>query len=343
MKPFIATFIAGITAIAFACKTKPVIVQPSFYFWKSNNYGLSDAERKYLDTLNIQKLYVKFFEVAPDPVFGNAPIAKTSLHISKWDSINAEIIPVVFIKNEIFLHVSKAGLDSLADNLFFLVNKITEEKIVTTSNEIQLDCDWTATTKEQYFYLLKSLKRLSQKTISVTLRLYPYKYPEKMGVPPVDKATLMCYNLVNALQNEGINSILDLDELKRYMGQQKKYPVRLDIALPVYSWMLVYQNEQFMGPISQQDNSLLDMLTPLNKLWYEVSRDTVVDNYYLRSGDKIKFETITPDILQQAAIIVKQNTILSDSVTVSLFHLDEQKLSNYSYEILHNVFTAFSE
>lgn len=322
---------------------KPVIVQPAFYFWKSNNYEFSEAERKYIDTLQLQKLYVKFFEVALDPVFGNAPISKTSLRISKWDSINAEIIPVIFIKNEVFRQISKTGLDSLSNNVVFLVNKMKNEKINLLSKEIQIDCDWTESTKENYFYFLKSLKQLSGKTVSVTLRLYPYKYPDKMGTPPADKAMLMCYNLLNALKNETKNSILDIDELKQYLNQRTQYPLHIDVALPAYSWMLLYKNNQFRGSFNQQNEDLLSILSPVNNLWYEVNRDTVVEEYYLRKGDRIKYENISPGVLLEAAKMVKNNTILQDSVTVSIFHLDEEKLSNYSYEILHNVYTTFSK
>lgn len=328
--------------LILACNKKPVIVQPAFYFWKSNNYQFSEAERKYIDTLQLQKLYVKFFEVAPDPVFGNAPISKTSLRISKWDSITAEIIPVVFIKNDVFRQISNTGLDSLTNNVVFLVNKMKSEKINIISNEIQIDCDWTESTKENYFYFLKSLKQLSGQTVSVTLRLYPYKYPDKMGIPPADKVMLMCYNLLNALQHETKNSILDIDELKQYLNQRKQYPLHIDVAFPAYSWMLLYQNNQFRGSFNQQNENLLSILSPVNNLWYEVNKDTVVEEYYLRKGDRVKYETITPEVLLQAAKMMKDNMVLQDTVTISIFHLDEQKLKNYSYEILHNVYTTFS-
>lgn len=345
MKPFaIYLTIALFSVPFFSCSVKqPVVVLPSFYFWKSNSYSLSRAERLYMDSLHIQKLYAKIFEVASDRVWGNAPVSKTSLSIFSWDSLNVEIIPVVFIKNEVLKNISKSGLDSLADNTLFLVNKISKERFYKGYNEIQIDCDWTPSTKENYFHLLKTLKRLSGKTISVTLRLYPYKYPDKMGIPPADKATLMCYNLVNALQNESKNSILEISELKKYLKADKKYPLHLDVALPAYSWMLWYQNDQFTGIINQQNETLINSLTEVQPLWYQVSRDTVLDNYYLRRGDKIKFETVSPTTLQEAITLIKNSDILDDSVAVSVFHLDEEKLNNYSYEVLHNIYTAFSK
>ena len=121
----------------------------------------------------------------------------------------------------------------------------TKDKIFDF-NEIQIDCDWTKYSKEKYFYLLKKIKELSDKKLSCTLRLYPYKYPDIMGVPPVDKATLMCYNLIKPLSQQNKNSILDIEELKKYLNEKKSSPLHLDIVLPTFYWTQLYQNNQFV-------------------------------------------------------------------------------------------------
>ncbi|MBK7469002.1 MAG: hypothetical protein IPJ43_20660 [Saprospiraceae bacterium] len=64
--------------------------------------------------------------------------------------------------------------------------------------------------ERKLFLFPTKLKSISDKEISATLRLYPYKYTDNMGVPPVDKVMLMCYNLLNPLENLKQNSILDL-------------------------------------------------------------------------------------------------------------------------------------
>lgn len=334
--------ITVLCCIVCGCQKKPPVVFPSFYYWKNNANNLSKTEKNYLDTFRIKKLYVKYFEVSRDSLWGNAPVAKTTLNIKQWDSVTAEIIPVVFVRNEVMLRSKKPALDSLADNISFLIRKIATEKMNTGYKEIQIDCDWTEKSKENYFYFLQQFKKASGKVVSVTLRLYPYKYADKMGIPPVDKVTLMCYNLVNALQNESKNSILDINELQKYLDKKREYPLHLDIALPAYSWMLLYQNNKFKGIISRENASLENMLSETKPLWYTVTKDTVIDDFYLRNGDKIKYETIAPDVLYKECDIVKKNVILDDSVTVSVFHLDEQKLSTYSYEVFDSVYTYFS-
>lgn len=326
----------------WGCNNNKTVVLPSFYFWKTNAYQLTDAEKTMLDTMQAKKLYIKYFEVENSRLWGNAPIAKSNLEVAKWDSVTAEIIPVVFVKNEVLLQSAKNTLDSLAENIGALVEKMARRNSGKRYQEIQIDCDWTEKSKDNYFYFLQKFKKVSGKIISVTLRLYPYKYPEKMGVPPADKATLMCYNLVNALQNESKNSILDIEELKLYLNKRRKYPVHLDIALPAYSWMLVYQKNNFKGVISQRNEDLLQVLAPQKEFWYEVIKDTVVDDYYLRAGDKIKYEKIEPTVLYRACDILRKQLVFDDSTTVSIFHLDQQKLNTYSYEVFDSVFTAFS-
>ena len=317
----------------------------AFYYWKSNS-SVSDNERKMCDSLGVKKLYIKFFEVKNDEERGNFPESKLVWwgRYSESEKLN-EVVPTVYLRNLVFLKSSKEDLDILADNVNFLINKYLKEKFreSVVVDEFQMDCDWTLKSKENYFYFLKKLKAVSEKKISCTLRLYPYKYPEKMGVPPVDKATLMCYNLLNPLENPSKNSILDLSELKSYLNVGKKYPKHLDIALPVYSWAQVYHNERFSELLYTNPKSLKNILKQEKSLWYNVTQDTVINNTYLRVGDKIKYEQIDAEKIKEAITLLKKNIDFDPTTTVALFHLDEEQLNNYSNEELSGFYTYFSK
>jgi hypothetical protein len=209
-------------------------------------------------------------------------------------------------------------------------------------SEIQIDCDWTAKTKEKYFYLLAAIKKLSGKSLSCTLRLYPYKYPELMGVPPVDKAMLMCYNLIGPFESENENSILSANELEKYLKGVKKYPLHLDIALPVFSWMQVYHDDKFAGIISEGEIDVTKDLEEIKPLWYEVRADQLVRDVYLREGDKIKFEEVKEETITEAIALLKENIAFSDTVTVTFFHLDETALKKYPHETIDGFYAGFS-
>ncbi len=328
----------------FSCTNNKIAhVEKAMYYWKSDSWNLSKGEDSILKKQGIKKLYVKFFEVDHSNMMGNFPISKTSLYIYQNDSL--QIVPTVYLKNSIFLNSDKASLDTLADNVNFLIDKYAKDKFrnVKTPDEYQMDCDWTLKSKDNYFYFLKKLKGLSKKQISCTLRLYPYKYRKQMGIPPVDKVMLMCYNILNPLQNHNKNSILDLDEFEAYLKGNTGYPKHMDIALPIYSWMQVYQNERFSKVLYTNNARVKKILTEDKPLWFTVNKDTVVNDTYLRIGDKVKFEETNASKIMKTIKILKQYIKFDNNTTISLFHLDQEQLTNYSNEEISGFYNYFSK
>ncbi len=343
---YLLPFIAFILCIVCSCNHHKIEkIEHAFYYWKSDSY-FGEFEKRTCDSLKVKKLYIKFFEVNYNEERGNYPEAKTNWWGNYSDfNQTIEVVPTVYIRNIVFLKSTKAELDELTDNIHFLISKYCAEKFDVNAviNELQMDCDWTIKTKDNYFYFLEKLKTLSGKQISCTLRLYPYKYPNKMGVPPVDKTMLMCYNLLNPLDNPEKNTILDLSELKSYLNVNEKYPKHLDIALPVYSWAQIYHNEQFSGVLYTNSNQLKSILKPEKNLWYYVTKDTVINDKYLRVGDKIKYEEIDAKKIKTAIELLKKYIDFDKNTTVSLFHLDEEQLNNFKYEELFSFYSDFTK
>ena len=340
------------STLLLSCKNNHKVenVERAFYYWKDNSLG--DENIKQIKKLNINKLYVKLFEVDYSEARGNFPYCKNRpsyYDFRELDSI--KIVPTVFIKNEIFQFNDEKTLDKLADNIVFLINKYSSE--VSYSNrkekifgydEIQIDCDWTKSSKDNYFYLLKKIKELSDKKISCTLRLYPYKYPDIMGVPPVDKATLMCYNLIKPLSKQNKNSILDIAELKKYLNEKKSYPVHLDISLPTFYWTQLYQNNRFMQLVDLSTNDVKSFAKLVKPLWYQVERDTSI-NYeiYLKAGDQLKCEDVSAKNINDAIEIIKKHVDLDRNTTISLFDLDKSTFNQYSNEEISNFYNHFTK
>lgn len=340
-----------------SCKSHPTVVQRGFYYWKNNRY-LDYSDIGLMRKAAPEKLYIKFFEVEKDPTLRAIPVAKTEFDLFdeyyrsrvKYDSVlekicnHIEVIPTVFIRNEVLANVSYWDLDVLADNIWYLINRYYKARFSNAPeafNEIQIDCDWTISTRKNYFYLLQKIKSLSGKTISCTLRMYPFAYPDTMGVPPVDKATLMCYNLIGTFDERNRNSILDTKELEAYLKIAKVYPLHLDVALPVYAWSLVYQNNVFAGVINQpmmHGDVVYRQDTPL---WYEVQSDTIINEFFLRPGDQIKYESVSDETIHEAIVLLNQYLNYDDTITVSLFHLDANMLNTYDSTSIDNFYSAF--
>lgn len=335
----------ALSAVVASCSHKAEHVEKAFYYWKNNEYALTAAEDSVLRNLKNEKLYIKFFEVQNDELMGNIPVAKSQVFdYPEFDYPGVSVIPTVYITNDVFIKSSEKELDSLVSNMDFLVTKYYNERYGRNKpKEIQIDCDWTPKSRDSYFYFLKKLKGVTNTELSCTLRLYPYKYPDKMGVPPVDKVMLMCYNLVNPLKSENTNSILDTDELSKYINTKRDYALHTDIALPIFSWMQVYQNKRFKGLIYPESKDIKKILKQVKPMWYEITKDTVINEHYLRTGDLVKYEEITPEKIKAAINIIKKNVSLDKTITVALYHLDEKELNNFSNETLTGFYSSFSE
>jgi len=162
-----------------------------------------------------------------------------------------QIVPVVFIVNNILKTLTRPQLKGLAGNILRFVNGKVVQAGKTSINELQIDCDWTATTRDNYFYLLNQLKlnpQLNHKTLSATLRLHQLKNQVGSGIPPVDRVMLMCYNMGNLRKYGSQNSILELSELKKYLGNNiSAYPLPADIGLPLFKWAVAFRNKEYAG------------------------------------------------------------------------------------------------
>ncbi|MBE8723670.1 hypothetical protein [Flavobacterium hungaricum] len=351
-------FLVCVFSLFYGCSKKEnrvINVEPAFYYWKKSS-SFDPETVKALNKLETKKIYYKLFEVDYNESMGNFPYQKNSPSIYTFRDLDSvTIVPTVFIKNEIFQYNDEKSLDKLADNITFLVEKYhfendyynnneDEKKVVFNYTEIQIDCDWTKSTKDKYFYLLKKIKELSKKEISCTLRLYPYKYPEIMGVPPVDKAMLMCYNLIKPLSKKEKNSILDIDELKSYLNKKRSYPVHLDVALPVFYWTLWYHNNRFAGLVNFNSANISHIAKEIKPMWYEMTEDySNEDETYLKKGDQLKFEEISAKTIKEAISIIKQNVELDQNTTISLFHLDNSTFKKYNYEEVSSFYSSFSK
>lgn len=99
-------------------------------------------------------------------------------------------------------------------------------------------------TKNNYFLLLKELKNNLNKNISSTIRLHQIKYFNKTGVPPVDYGVLMYYNMSSLGDFNTKNYILDNNEAKKYHYNFENYPLKLKLALPLYSQAVQFRDKK---------------------------------------------------------------------------------------------------
>ena len=178
------------------CEPHEHQITPAFYHWQTE-LKFTNTEKQYLASLSAQKLYIKFFDVDWDFTRKEA-IAKATLITNTEIANSLTIVPTIFITNRTLVHLPTNEVKDLVDKVVKKLIRQFRDFPNQTIQEIQIDCDWTLSTKDKYFQLLTFLNRqFSQKAIylSSTIRLHQIKYPEKMGIPPVKRGMLMDYNM----------------------------------------------------------------------------------------------------------------------------------------------------
>ncbi|MCQ9636518.1 hypothetical protein MP477_16305 [Chryseobacterium sp. WG23] len=269
----------------------------TFYYWKTN-LKLNQEEKKVLEHASVPYLYTRFFDV--DKIGGKfQPVAV----ITKDQSFETDkqIVPTVFLTNQTLLDISSEEIKFLAESIHHLVQKKAEEYHLKINNEIQIDCDWTAGTRNDYFTFLKELKRVSGKNITCTLRLHQVKDKKKAGIPPVEKVYLMCYSTSSPLEKSDKNSILDVAILKSYLSRMEDYPIKtIEVALPIYSWGIVtnhLEKHKLINALSKKDLQN-EHFKKISENEAEVLKDGFYFGSYLNKGFKIKVEEISSEQLE---------------------------------------------
>lgn len=315
--------------LLFSCKKEEKALPVGYYYWKNRTLDMPEAER--LDSAGVQFIYAKIADVVWNGRSGEPQPATRlpGLLPPGYTNASLEIVPVIFITNDVMLKMDSAGCAALAGNVCRYYRDWIARFADRSVRELQVDCDWTPQSRDRYFYFLQQLKgQLRDKSLSVTLRLYPYKYPSVMGVPPVDKAVLMCYNMGNIKDYGETNSILTVRTLQSYLVK-KPYPLPLDPALPVYGWYVWYSGKQYKGIIYQNEyEQLLPYMQPKDSVYSMLTKDVTTAFKYFRMGDELRAEFPDPRELQASLALLRQ--YFPRAQRLLLFHWDEQHVKRYA-------------
>lgn len=300
----------------------------TFYYWKTN-LALDQIERKALEESTTHFLCTRFFDV--DKVNGKfEPVAVITK--DKSFSTEKEIIPTVFITNRTFSRIKNEEIKFLAKSIYDLIQKKGKDYQLASSNEIQIDCDWTAGTKDDYFNFLNELKKISGKEITCTLRLHQVKDKNLMGIPPVEKVYLMCYSTSSPLENSGKNSILDINIFKSYLSKLEDYPLKnIEVALPIYSWGIVTNHlgkHKLINALSKKDleNQNFKRISD-NEI--EILKDGFYFGNFLNKGFKIKAEEISDDQIKEVVQFLDKKI---SSYNIIYYQLDSKFVGDRNFQ-----------
>ena len=224
------------------------------------------GETQALATLAIERLYLRLFDVDWSDGRGGPGRWFAGRGGRRHPRVEIEIVPVVFVRERLLRRLDAPGVARLADDVWRAVygslgrlGRRTYQ--VPQVKELQVDCDWTDTTRARYFDFLSALGERARATgtlLSATIRLHQIKYRERTGVPPVARGMLMFYNMGRIDADDATSAIYDPAAAARYLGRLADYPLPLDVGLPIWSWVVHVRGNEVAGLFQDMDPSRLD-------------------------------------------------------------------------------------
>ena len=259
-------------------------IEYSFYHWKST-YSVDANETK-------APQYVKVLDITYKNSF---VLKKTSFETIPRKTI----VPVIYMDNPLWLKMKATTM----------VNKILKslKTLPIKYNEIQIDCDWTDRSRKSYFQFLKQLQQQSGKKISVTIRLHQVKYYKQTGVPPVDYGVLMYYNMSDFRDIATKNYILDLAVAKQYHYNFDTYPLRLNLALPLYSQATIMRFSQVVGLMEGlREEELNSNFKKLKEHLYRVEKTHYFKKRLFYEDDTVRVDEVSMKMLQKSIMLLRK-------------------------------------
>ena len=314
-----------------ACSNKDISTQKnhkkaSFYYWKTT-FDLSDSLKKVLIDNEVSHLYIRYFDV---DLKGHQAIPIGPINFNNTPD-SFVITPVVYIENQV-LKDTLVNVDSLAQHIVNYVAAIN--KYANNANHnLQLDCDWSLKTKSRYLELVQKVRSLVKGKLSATIRLHQIKYFDLTAVPEVDYGVLMYYNM-GTIAADGNNSIYDRQIAQRYIPALKQYPLKLEVALPIYSWVIQIRNNKVVNLFSKrnvEDLKNIELYEVLGDNRYKVRQNHLAFGTYLKENDVLKLETIRPNQLTEMMQDI-QKYIAQPIQEVIFYDLDEKNIKPYKHE-----------
>ncbi len=352
---YVILLLASLT-ILYGCsfKNRPLFSHDeknSVYYWKTT-FILDFTDFTFIRQHRIERIYLRMFDVSVDNnyrVDGDNTVPNATVRIPEetyyrmQDSLAfLEFTPVVFITLDA-LKDAKGKEGRLAKNIVTRVKNMCSYNCLPNVKGLQLDCDWTNSTEQSFFFLCDSVKMEIHKqnlewNLSSTIRLHQLA----RKTPPVDYGVLMVYNTGNFNDPDATNSILDEKDVKPYLKHLSNYPLHLDIAYPTYSWQLLFHKRQFTGLLTGVEvTDTTKFQHGKDSCTYYCLEDLPYKEMVIKKGDVIRVEN------SQYKDIVRVKTLIEEQLhgfahSNILYHFDLHNFAKYSDDEINNILSVTS-
>jgi hypothetical protein len=122
--------------------------------------------------------------------------------------------------------------------------------------------------------------------------------------------------------------------------------MKLDIALPVYSWGTLFRNSEFAGIISPLSINYLEenpaLFEKKDSVNFIIQTDTVLGNTYYRFGDELHYQGVNAEELINIAKWIKKMVKPDNAAIISFFSYDPLYFNQIGHENIRKVFHIFN-
>lgn len=330
-----AVFGLVMLTIVACAQQEQIPVDVNVYHWKTS-WGFQDPYKQVVKDLKSNKVYVRFFDVVFNEEKQEARPSAELVRSGEQFQGNFKTVPVVYFQNKVFQQDS-TDYHRLSELLSMKLKRMSTS-FGLDFNELQLDCDWTPSTRENFFGFCQHVKALNDSLyLTATIRLHQVKYPDVTGIPPVDHGILMCYNMGSLSDTAETNSIFDWEKTRAYIGKLDEYPLTLSLALPTFAWGVVYNDKGTRALINNLtiDDLQTDFIKKEQGNVYAVFEDRFYLHTLLHAGDRIRFEQVTIEALSDVWQELHSKRQFEE---VILYHLHGLNLVNNEATLLYEIF-----
>lgn len=334
-KFYLTILVACMVAAAAVCLIEMPPVTKNIrgiYFWKTR-FNPTQYELDFLREHRIDKLYVRMFDVTVDDWDKIRPNATIVFDQSLPE--NVDVVPVIYLENEIFDQYRSVDVSELADNVLERVDKMMRSQ-QKEYHEVQFDCDWTESTYRSYVALCgyaAQLLHAKDVRLSSTIRLW------QTGAMAdglyADEKVLMLYNIGGLAKESTKNSIISAGCVDPYLFKLEDGDSRYGVALPAFGWGVLFVDGEYKGLIHETDYSDTLLYKPLEDGCVRVRESHKVDGRMLHTGEMIRIETSEPRVVKECAKRVRKWC----NGTHVLYHLDSTNLSKYTYDEIEDFYS----
>lgn len=211
------------------CKQSEMPEENAVYYWRTE-WRTDSVERAFLQQYHINKVYCRYFDVVMNK--DGEPMPNATIRFVQGQLEGIKLIPTVFI-TENCMHQPHQGL---AKKLVDRIVQMNETNDISGVDELQVDCDYTARNRKNYYDFLQQVRDEAQKhgmQLSTTIRLHQLAMP----IPPVDYGVLMIYNTGDPNKFNERNPILDMRDVEPYLRYLADYELPLAAAYPTFRWI----------------------------------------------------------------------------------------------------------